>query len=380
MRPFERIQAMPLLPTLTAPTLTTYVARTYLKALAGSVLAVSALLLLFDIIEITRRAGSRQVDLDVVLTMAFDHLPMTLQSALPFVFMGGAVIVFWRLARSSELVVIRAVGMSVWQFLTPILGVVLLLGTLNVTMLNPLAARLYASYERMEATLDAGTKAPIAMSNGGLWLRETHPDGQVVVLARGVRQVDHTLVLQNLTLFRFGPDGRFRERVDARTGGLDHEALVLSEVIVSRPGDPLEVYPTLTVPSRLTLPKIQDSFSPPETVSFWDLPEFIAFFEAAGFSAHAHRLHWHALIASPLLLVAMVLMGAVFSLKPSQRSVNWLARIIGALSAGFGVFFLSKVTYTLGLSETLPIALAAWTPPLITGCVALAMLFHLEDG
>ncbi|MBK1665689.1 LPS export ABC transporter permease LptG [Rhodospirillum rubrum] len=361
-------------------TLTTYIARTYLTALVGATLVVGALLMLFDVIEITRRSGSKAIGIDVVLEMALYHLPMSLQSALPFVFMGGAVMVFWKLARSSELVVIRAAGLSVWQFLAPVIAVVVVLGIANVALLNPLAAHLYTKYERMDAGMDSGVANPLALSDGGLWLRENNPEGQVVMHAQGVRQVDNALRMTGVTIFRYGPDRRFESRIDAETAGLREGALVLTSVVTTYPGRVGERAETLEVPSNLTLPKIQDSFSPPETVSFWELPAFITFFEAAGFSAHAHRLHWHSLIASPLLLIAMVLMGAVFSLKPSQRSVNWLFRIVGAVAAGFGVFFFSKITYTLGLSQTLPVNLAAWSPALVTTMVALAALFHLEDG
>jgi lipopolysaccharide export system permease protein len=362
------------------PTLMYYIGRSYLMALIGATMIVSSLLFLFDIIEITRRTGSKSVGIDVVMQMALYRLPMALQAALPFVFMGGAVLIFWRFARSSELVVFRSIGLSVWRFLSPIMVVVVLLGIANVTLFNPLAARLYTEFERLEADLDSSVEAPMAFSDGGLWLRERRPDGQMILHAQAVRQVDNALRMDGVTILRLGFDGRFRERVDAVAAGLEQGNMLLADAIVTRPGQVEQRISTLVEPSNLTLPKIRDSFSPPETVSFWDLPDFIAFFDAAGFSSHAHRLQWHALVASPLLLVAMVLMGAVFSLKPSQRSVNWLFRIVGAVGAGFGVFFFSKITFTLGLSETLPVGLAAWTPTLMTTFVALAILFHLEDG
>ncbi|WP_413206701.1 LPS export ABC transporter permease LptG [Rhodospirillum sp. A1_3_36] len=362
-------------------TLLSYIARSYLKALLGATLIVSSLLFLFDIIEITRRTGSQSIGIDLVAEMAFYRLPMALQASLPFVFMGGAVLVFWKFARSSELVVFRSIGMSVWKFLSPIILVVVVLGVMNVTLFNPLAASMYAKFEQMEATLETSVNStPLAFDDGGLWLRENREDGQVVMHAREVRQIDHALRMKDVTILRLGLDGRFRERVDASSAGLEKGRLLLSDAMVTQPGRQGEHFDTLVEPSNLTLPKIRDSFLPPETVSFWDLPDFIRFFDAAGFSSHAHRLQWHALLASPLLLVAMVLMGAVFSLKPSQRSVNWLFRIVGAVAAGFAVFFFSKITFTLGLAETLPVSMAAWSPTLVTTFVALTILFHLEDG
>jgi lipopolysaccharide export system permease protein len=57
-----------------------------------------------------------------------------------------------------------------------------------------------------------------------------------------------------------------------------------------------------------------------------------------------------------------------------------LTRLIGGVVSGFVFYFFSKVVYALGLSATLPVVLAAWTPATVTGLVGLAALFHLEDG
>ncbi len=361
-------------------TLPRYIARTYLMALMFSTALVVALLLLFDVIEIMRSTGSREVEAEVLVEMALYRLPMAVQSALPFVFMGAAVLVFWRLARSSELIIVRASGVSVWQFLAPIMTVVLVMGVCMVTLFNPLAADMFARYEQMQRTMSLSDLTPMVLTQGGLWLREGTEERQVVLHAEGVRQENNILRMTGVVIFEY--DGRdvFLRRIDAQSGGLAAGRVQLTDAVINQPGYPPQPAPTYSMPTSLSLPRIQDSFAPPESVSFWDLPRFIAFFDAAGFSAHAHRLHWHSLLASPLLLVSMVLMGAVFTLKPSQRSVNWLFRVVGAVGAGFGVFFFAKITYTLGLSQTLPVGLAAWTPVLVTGLVGLAILFHLEDG
>src|SRR3546814_3755319 len=61
------------------------------------------------------------------------------------------------------------------------------------------------------------------------------------------------------------------------------------------------------------------SFASPEAMSFWELPEFIATLEAAGFSGHRHRLHYYTLLVYPLLLCSMVLIAAVFTLRVNRR-------------------------------------------------------------
>ena len=129
----------------------------------------------------------------------------------------------------------------------------------------------------------------------------------------------------------------------------------------------------------ITVDNINDSFAPPETLSFWDLPGFINNLERAGFSAIRHRLYWHTLLAAPLLLCAMILIAATFTLRHS-RVVNVPYVVAGGILTGFLLFFFSDIVFALGTRESIPVVLAAWTPSGVSTLLGLAMVFHLEDG
>jgi len=133
------------------------------------------------------------------------------------------------------------------------------------------------------------------------------------------------------------------------------------------------------LPTDLTETKIVESFASPETVSFWELPGFIEVLEKTGFSAQRHRLHLNSLLAEPLLLCAMILIAAVFSLRHTRRSGVFMA-VAGGVLVGFVLFLASKFVLAVASSGAVPVALAAWTPALATTLVGLATLLHLEDG
>ena len=137
--------------------------------------------------------------------------------------------------------------------------------------------------------------------------------------------------------------------------------------------------PVYTFKTDLTVARIQDSFSSPSTVSFWELPRFIAALEATGFSALGHRLHWHSLVAEPMLYVAMILIAAVFSLRHNRRR-GVLFAVAGGIATGFVLFFLSDLVLALAHSTRLPPLIAAWAPPLASALIGLAALMHAEDG
>jgi lipopolysaccharide export system permease protein len=365
-----------------SPLLSFYIGRHFMRAFLAALGSMMGLVLLFDIIELLRRSTSHAgLGFDVILELALLKLPQMVELILPFAAMIGAMVCLWSMTRSRELVVARSSGVSAWQFLAPLLGVALIIGALNVTSFNPLAAALYQRYEQLQDQLALhGTDNPLTVGENGLWLRETHGEQQMVVHAGAVRQEKLVLKMRDVSIFFTDAQGHFLYRVDGAVGELRNGQIHVSETRTVRPGEPVSHQDSASFPTDLTLARIQNNFASPETISFWDLPGFIRFFESAGFSASRQRLYFQSLLASPLLLCGMVLVAAVFSLKPNMRSGGAVMRVAFAAAAGFLLYFFTKVVYALGLQAALPVGLAAWTPPMVTGFASIGALFHLEDG
>lgn len=362
-------------------TLSLYIARQFAVAFATVLTVILGVILLFDVIELIRRAAGRaEIDFWVLMGMALLKLPQMMHTILPFAVMIGAMVTFWRLTRTHELVVARSAGISAWQFLTPVLAAVLLMGAFEMTAFNPLAAIMYARYDRLQSEVLQGKTGTFDISEVGLWLREGDEHSQKVVHAEDVRQEGLTLKLREVHIFLFDGVDHFSRRVYARSGIMANGEFQLSDVYRMEMGRPAEHLASMTMPTELTLERVQDNFSAPETMSFWQLPAFISFFEKAGFAATKHRMYLQSLLASPLLYCAMVLVAAMFSLKPNMRSGGLMTRVGGGVAAGFTVYLFSKVVYALGLSSTLPQSLAAWSPALVAGLIGVTGLLHLEDG
>ena len=60
--------------------------------------------------------------------LSFLRTPTFAEQALPFAVLFGSMIAFLNLSRKMELIVARAAGVSVWQFLTPPVVVIVLIG------------------------------------------------------------------------------------------------------------------------------------------------------------------------------------------------------------------------------------------------------------
>lgn len=355
-------------------TLSVYIARQLMLWLGVMAAGLGSLIFLLSFVEQLRRASGAA---GLAIELATLQLPFLIQKTLPFIILFGSMMAFWRLSRSSELVVARAAGVSAWQFLLPgiLLGAVI--GGVQTTVLNPLASSMQARYEQVDAEYLRHTTSRLSVSPTGVWLRQGERDGQTVINAQRIA-LDGAELL-TVIFFVFENPDRFVRRIDAESAILRDGYWEVHDAYLSTLDDPKRYIEDYRIETDLTPDKIANSFASPETLSFWEIPEFLETLEAAGFSGHRHRLYWHSLLATPLLLGAMVLFAAVFTLKIGARTSA--SRTIGAgVICSFVLYFMSDVIQAMGLSGSLPPVLAAWSPAALATMLAMAMVFHLEDG
>jgi lipopolysaccharide export system permease protein len=359
--------------------LSAYIARQFFAWFGGVFGTMIIVTFLLDYLELLRRGSTRALATwHILLEMAALKLPHTAQEVMPFAILFGTMLAFWRLTRSNELVVARAAGVSVWQFLTPAVLVALLCGVFAVTIFNPVASSMEASYEKLDNRILRQSADPMALTRAGLWLRQADASGGQILM-HGERVPSQALLLNQVTLFFLDRFSRFAERVEARSARLEGGFWVVEDGRHFRPDQLPEPFDQMRLPTKLTTTKIEESLASPDTMSFWDLPGFISLLEQSGFSAERHRLHFQVLLARPFLFCAMVLVAATFSLR-MQRRGGATVMIASGVMAGFLLYFVSDIVFALGLSAKIPVLLAAWTPTGISTIFGTTMLLHLEDG
>ncbi len=362
------------------PTLSLYIARLYAAnfAMIGGILL--GIVYLFDTVELLRRASKRDdVGLSLVLEMGLYKLPEVGQIILPFAILFSAMFTFWLLARRQELVIIRAAGFSVWQFLAPVMGVAAFIGILQFSTINPVGAILLSRYETLESDRLSAEKNLVTMFDKGMWLRQMEPDKQGYVILHARRISLPAWEMKDVMVLFFGPDDEFHQRIDAKTAILADGQWVFHDALVHQPQKLVEGHPSLALPTNLTTRDIEESFSSPMAHSFWRLPGYIKTLRETGFDTTTLSIHFHALLAQPALFLAMVLLGAMVALRP-PRSQRTFMLIISGVMIGFLVFFMSSFLQALGATRQIPVLLAAWSPAIVTLLLGLAVMLNLEDG
>lgn len=365
-------------------TLSIYITRQFLLAVLSMLAALSGIVSLFDFIELLRRSATKpDAAFGLVAGIAALRLPYVAMQILPFAVLLGGILAFWRLTRSSELIVARASGVSAWQFLAAPTACAILLGVIATAGISPLSSAMLARAELLDNAYLRTGGGPSALAGGQLWLRqsdrELDPHGVAILHARDVQITRGHLAANDVSVFRLDGNDRLLARLEAREASLGAGVWTLTGTRRMLPDHLPEDVGTVTLPTDLTVSRVQDSFASPDTLSVWALPDFIGLLERSGFSAIRHRLHFQTLLALPLLAGTMALVSAGFSMRATRR--GGVAQMIGSgVAAGFALFVVSKVAEEFGQSGALPAGLAAWAPAAAGLMLAVALLLHLEDG
>jgi lipopolysaccharide export system permease protein len=364
-------------------TLSRYIAFRFLMLVGRVFLIFFGILMLVDMIEQLRRFSDEGVGMAGAASLSLLNVPETLYRILPLIVIMAAIAMFIGLARSSELVVVRAAGRSGLRFLLTPLAVALAIGGATVALFNPLVAATSKAYEDRRADLSQGGGSVLSVADTGLWLRQGSEAGQTVIQAARAN-LDGT-ELFGVTFLEFDRLGQPTARIEAESARLVRGAWEITE---TKRWDLTSANPEVTaireagpvrLASDLTAERIRDSFGTPSAIAFWDLRGYIADLERAGFSAQSHRLWFQMELAQPLLMMAMVLIAAGFTMRPARFGGTG-RMVLYAMLAGFAIFFLRNFAQALGDTGQIPILVAAWSPPLAAILFSLGLLLHLEDG
>ncbi len=362
-----------------------YVASKVIIGIGLTLSVIMVMIFLVDFVELSRDLGDRpNVAALQIAGLSLMRIPSLAENTLPFVFLFGAMWGMYQLNRRSELVVIRAAGMSAWRFVAPGVVIALASGVFAVTILSPAASRLMVEFERQRAMLESADQRPQALETvvveRALWRKEERQDGQIFIEARTVDPEARTIENASFYIYELDPDGapEFARYYEVERAHLRAGFWQLDGVMEFQPDQEGVPHETLALPTDLDPTALAQTGGGPQTMTIWRLPEQIQTLRNNGFSSIAFELRLHQLLAMPLTLAAMTLVASAACLRLSRRGGAFQLAGLAAL-VGFALYFGDQMLGAFGATRLLPLPLAAWTAPLFTCFAALFVISALED-
>mgnify|MGYP001147681297 CR=1 FL=1 len=356
-------------------TLTLYLARLFIvrtfAVLVMLVLVLQTLDLLGESGNILAYPGNGQAQLWTYVTL---RTPQLIARFLPYSVLLSTIITLATLNQNSEVIAMKAAGMSAHQVLAP-----LILSALAIALLS------FAFNERVvtrgTATLAAWSSAnygPVPKNSGvrsNVYLR----DGPNILTAATVAGAGDAIEMQGVTWYRRDAGGIVTEQVRSPRATWSKAGWRLEDPVRFdvRGATTTRLQP-LTVAPELGPAQVEISSVNADSQSIVALSRSIDALKAAGRRTNELEGKWWHKISGPLAAVLMPLLGAVAAFGLA-RSGQLLIRAVIGMALGFTYFVIDNAALALGNFGGYPPLIAAWAPFLLFALVGEAVLVRTEE-
>ena len=215
-------------------TLAKYFYKKYITTLLYSLIISTIFVFIIDTAELSRRI-SKAGDGDIILAikLAFFKLPEMVFEIFPFIILFGSLATFYNMAKSSELVIFRSSGISIWKILTPPILVVSIIGLFLILALQPFIAFTSAKFKEIEARSIRGQVSLITLSENGLWLKVENLENNTYYIIHSLGMDKRYGNIENVIFFNYQENGNLLRRIDADNAQLSRGKWALSNAWIN---------------------------------------------------------------------------------------------------------------------------------------------------
>ncbi len=354
-----------------------YLRNTLATQTIGVLVALTALLQVMELLDVTTDILKRKLGVGGILHYALLRLPAELSLAMPLAMLIGSLFTFYTLARNHELIAIRAAGIRLGWILRAMLPVAVGMAVLQFLVSDRVMPRAEAALAVWwhGSETDAGDNDDAKKSKTA-WFRT---DDGLVSIAEASRDGRH---LQGVSAYRRGDDGQYAGRLSAsavdweKGHWLMHDVaeLRIGKGTVQRSRQAQREWASNLRPEDLA--RAQDPQLP---LSSTALLGVLAGERVGDRPASYYRTVLYRSYIAPLALGVMLLL-ALPATRAVQRGGEGGGQLLVALGCGLGFQLSMGLLASLGQAGTLPAIVAAGLPLLLFGALGFGFLRRYDSN
>nr|WP_298930731.1 LPS export ABC transporter permease LptG [uncultured Erythrobacter sp.] len=355
--------------------LTLYLAKMFIVRIFAVLIMLVLVLMALDLLSATGKIltpeGNGQGE---ILRYAGLRIPQLISRFLPYSVLLATLITLVTLNQNSEVVAMKAAGLSAHQVLAPLLLTAGIVAVVSFAFNERVVTRANSTLKAWEAA-DYG---PIPQETGvrsNVYLT----DGSNILTAATLTGKGDAIKLSNVTWYERGPGGIIREQIRAESANYAGPGWALESPIRFDVGSAeTEQIDSLVVGEALTPEQIDLQSVDPDGLSFWELSETIDAFDAAGRRTSEMRASWWHRISGPLSAMLMPLLGSIAAFGLARSGQLFVRAVIG-MALGFAYFVVDNAALAMGSFGGYPPFLAAWAPFFLFLLVGETVLIRTEE-
>lgn len=360
-------------------TLTLYLAKLFVVRIAAVLVMLVLVLLALDLLSVTgdilAAPGNGQGE---ILQYAGLRLPQLVSRFLPYSVLLATLITLVTLNQNSEVVAMKAAGLSAHQVLAPLLLTAAVIAAVSFAFNERVLTRANATLSAWQAA-EYGPIPEVVSGAGAVRSNIYLTADNDILMAATLTGVDENIVLTGVTWYARGPGGIIREQIRAPRATYAAPGWRLENAVrFDVAGAVTQRVPALVVGPALTPDRIMLQSVNVDAQSFLELSASINAFEQAGRNTDEMRAKWWHRVSGPLSALLMPLLGSIAAFGLARSGQLFVRAVIG-MALGFAYFVVDNAALAMGSFGGYPPFLAAWSPFFLFLLVGETVLIRTEE-
>lgn len=364
------------------PTFFLYLGKLYLSRFFGVLIGLVAVLQLLDLLAASEDILAVEgAGLDQLVHYVTLRLPQLIAQFAPFSALLGTLMMLASLNQHSEIIIMKAAGMSAHKILLPLGVVSALVGFAHLVFNESVVVSSTSELNYWEENGYAIDFPPPPDAAGRTWIQ----DGQTVVLVEAVNGEGERTVLDKVSLFLRDEDSNLDTLVRASFANRDDtedgtgRKWVLWDVRQFKVRDhELTNFGRLDWDTNIPPDRFHALTVKPERVNILRLWRSMRQLEAEGENVDTLWASFWQKLAGPAASLLMPLLGAIAGFGV-HRAGTLMIRVVMGMALGFSFFVADNFMLAMGEFGVAPPFLSAWAPFFLFLLVGYAVLFNTEE-
>jgi len=356
-------------------TLTLYLAKLFIVRILAVLLMLVLVLQMLDLLsesgKILAAAGNSEGDLWTYVGL---RVPQLVARFLPYSVLLATIITLATLNQNSEVIAMKAAGLSAHQILAPLLLTALAVSLVSFGFNERVVTRSNATLKAWQA-VDYGKIPPVSGIRSNVYVT----DGNNVIAAATVAGHGTDMQMTGVTFYRRDANNMIDQQIRAASATYANPGWLLQDPVRFdvRTAETTRLKP-LVVARTLTPEQVAISSVNADALSLGELSRSIDQLNAAGRRTNELEGKWWHKISGPLAAFLMPLLGAVAAFGLARSGQLFVRAVIG-MSLGFAYFVVDNAALAMGNFGGYPPLLAAWAPFLLFLLVGETVLVRTEE-
>jgi lipopolysaccharide export system permease protein len=353
-----------------------YVIKEYIMLFLLILVSFTVLFLIIDLFERMRMFLSNHATANQMVTYLIFMIPMIISQTIPVAVLLASLIVFSNLSTYSEILAMKANGISLYRISLPVVIIaffICILSFLFNEYITPYANEKADYIKRVEIE----KQKPLgSFKQNQIWYR-----GAIGIY--NFQMFDPaTNSLNGITINYVDKNFSLNMRIDAEIARWENNQWVFHNLMITR--FKVGQFPSIEWASTkvIDLPEKPADFTSVQKeaikMGYMELRRYVRKIQAEGYDATRYLVDMHGKVAFTLVSMILVIIGISFSLMKTERSGGIMQCIGVGIVIGFSYWVVHALSMSFGRSGTIPPLLSAWIANLVLGSISIVMYLRVK--